>query len=174
MGPGSTWDHPCHHDMSEPPLRYCVQDYAGGTGDWSHCHSHLRLPSTPQAHGVPQCPARVLPSRWGPGWQQHLRATLGTVVQAGRGQGRCAGIPVPLGTPVGAWRFSAPPDTLRPASATIPNAACQVGDKERPKNSDAESTLMSSSLCSQGHRCLGKRAVNNISGCYQLELQHNL
>ena len=50
-----------------------------------------------EERGVPQCPARVLPSRWGPGWQQHLRATLGTVVQAGRGQGRCAGIPVPLG-----------------------------------------------------------------------------
>ena len=103
------------------------------------------------------------------GAAQHDGSALGNVCA-----GATVGIPVPLGTSVPAWRFSAPPDRLRPASATIPNAACQVGDKERPKDSDAESTVMSSSLCSQGHSCLGKRAVNNISGCYQLELQHNL
>lgn len=103
------------------------------------------------------------------GAAQHDGSALGNVCA-----GATVGIPVPLGTSVPAWRFSAPPDRLRPASATIPNAACQVGDKEHPKNSDAESTVMSSSLYSQGHSCLGKRAVNNISGCYQLELQHNL
>ena len=68
------------------------------------------------------------------------------------------GIPAPLGAPVAAGRFSAPPDALLPASSVIPNAGCQVGDEECLKNSDAESTVISFSLCSQGHNCHWKKS----------------
>ena len=88
-------------------------------------------------------------------WELHR---LMGVRSEGSPQVATGGIPVLLGAPVAARRFSAPPDALLPASSVVPNAGCQVGDEECLKNSDAESTVISFSLCSQGHNCLWKKS----------------
>lgn len=80
--------------VSHPSLRPRVPRTVQGTpviGPTARSHSYV--PSPPRARWLPCCPARALLSGRGPGWhQRHLRATPGTVVRAGQGQGRCAGL----------------------------------------------------------------------------------
>lgn len=80
--------------VGEPSLRSRVPRTVQGTRvTGPTARSHPYVPSPPQARWLPCCPARALLSGRGPGWhQRHLRATPGTVVQAGQGQGRCAGL----------------------------------------------------------------------------------
>lgn len=91
------------------------------------------------------------------GWSWELHRVMG-VRSEGSPRAATGGIPAPLGAPVASRRFSGPPDALLPASSIVPNAGCHVGEEESLNNSDAESTVISFSLCSQGRDCRWKKS----------------